>query len=146
MPASEYHLYRVKFIKPAQRKLFPPELSASEIFSDALAEKPAMELRQNNVWHIGNIDYFDDMTGVFAIWRTTKTNVEKYDNDTGDFIEEVDDSGPYTFVIFDRSIGLLGIAKKTKVAAKTTAIARRIKGLFEKKMLFLNANLKWEST
>lgn len=124
MPASEYHLYRIKFIKPAQKKLFPPELSAAEIFADALTEKPAMELRQNNIWHIGNIEFFDEMTGVFAIGRTTKTTVEKFDNESGDFIEELDDSGPYTRVVFDRSIGLLGIAKKTKVAPETTAIAK----------------------
>ena len=132
MPVSEYHLYRIKFIKPAQRKLFPPELSASEIFKDALSEKPTMELRQNNVWHIGNIKYFNNLTGVFAIGRTTKTTIEKYDDLTGNFVEGQDDSSPYTFVIFDRSIGLIGIAKKTKVAPKTEAIARRIKGLFEK--------------
>jgi hypothetical protein len=142
MPASEYHLYRIKFIKPAQRKLFPPELSASEIFKDALFEKPAMELRRNNVWHIGNIEYFDEQTGVFAIGRTTKTTIEKFDDNTGDFVEQQDDSGPYTFVIFDRSIGLLGIAKKIKVAPKTAAIARRIKGLFEKTSVVLEHDIE----
>lgn len=129
MASIEYHLYRIKFIKPSQLQLFGDDISASDIFLKALKEKPSVELRLNNVWHIGNIECFDDMTGCFAIGRTTKTTVEKYDNETGNFIETEDDSGPYTFVLFDRSIGLLGIAKKSKVAPDVPAIARKIKNI-----------------
>ncbi len=141
MQVTEYHLYRIKFIKPAQKKLFPPELSASDLFIKALHEKPTIELRQNNVWHIGNIKTLNQTTGVFAIGRTTKTTVEKFDDETGNFLEQVDDSGPYTFVVYDRSIGLLGIAKKTKLAPDTLAISRRIKGLFQNASIIIEHDI-----
>ncbi len=130
MATIEYHLYRIKFIRPSQMLLFSAEISPSELFLKALQEKPSIELRHNNVWHIGNIEYFDNVSGSFAIGRTTKTTLEKYDSETGNFIETEDDSGPYTFVLFDRTIGLLGIAKKSKVAPNVAAIARKIEKIF----------------
>lgn len=129
MPTLEYHLYRTKFIKPSQVDLFQPELSAREMLETGLAERPSIELRENNVWHVGNVEYFSDGSGRFAIGRTTLTTVEKFDASTGNFTELVDDSGPYTFVYFDSKLGLLGIGKKTKVAADVKSIARKIQKL-----------------
>lgn len=129
MSTLEYHLYRAKFIKPSQVDLFQPDLSAREMLEAGLAERPSIELRQNNVWHIGNVEYFVDGGGRFAIGRTTLTTVEKFDAATGNFTELVDDSGPYTFVYFDSKLGLLGIGKKTKVAADVKSIARKVQSL-----------------
>lgn len=129
MSTLEYHLYRTKFIKPSQVDLFQPELSARDMFEAGLKERPSVELRQNNVWHVGNVEYFEDGEGRFAIGRTTLTTVEKFDERTGNFTELVDDSGPYTFVYFDSKLGLLGIGKKTKVAANVKSIARKIQRL-----------------
>lgn len=127
----EYHLYRAKFIKPKQLPLLQPDIAASELFLNALSEKPEIELKRDNVWHIGNIEYFDENTGAFAIGRTTKTTVERYEPETGNFVEQLDDSGPYTYVLFDKSIGLLGIAKKSRVAPDVDAIARKVRALFD---------------
>lgn len=142
MATVEYHLYRVKFIKPRQLRLFPSEMSASDLFADALKEKPSIALKRENVWHIGNIEYFSDMTGSFAIGRTTKTTVERYDDESGNFKEELDDSGPYTYVLFDRSIGLIGIAKKSKVAPDVPAIARKVKALLESSFVVKNSGVE----
>jgi hypothetical protein len=108
-----------------------PDLSPSTLLKSCINEKPEISLKKDNVWHVGNIDYFDDMTGSFAVGRTTTTTVERFDSQTGNFIELLDDSGPYTSVIFDCNIGLLGIAKKTKVAPDVESIARKIIKLFE---------------
>lgn len=135
MPIVEYYLYRAKFIKSTQSDLFLPNISSSQLFIKTLNEKPEITLKQDNVWHIGNIEYFDEMTGSFAVGRTTKTTVERFDPETGNFIDLIDDSGPYTNVLFDCSIGLLGIAKKAKVAPNVESIARKITKLFE------NANI-----
>lgn len=132
MAIVEYHLYRVKSIKSPQLRLLSKYISQDELFTRVLAEKPMIELRQGSIWHIGNIQYLNEMSGFFAVGRTTKTTLEKYDESSGNFIEEIDDSGPYTFVLFDRRIGLLGIAKKAKVVSDVFSIARKIKGLFEK--------------
>lgn len=129
MPTLEYHLYRTKFIKPSQVDLFQPELSAREMLETGLAERPSIQLRENHVWHVGNVEYFSDGEGRFAIGRTTLKTVEKFDASTGNFTELVDDSGPYTFVYFDSKLGLLGIGKKTKVAADVKSIARKIQKL-----------------
>jgi hypothetical protein len=130
MPRIEYHLYRVKFVKPAQLALFNPELSARSIFEEALAERPSLQIREGNVWHIGNIEQITLDAGRFAVGRTTTTTVEKFDSATGNFTELLDDSGPYTYVYFDSRIGLLGIGKRTKVAQDVKAVARKLQRLF----------------
>lgn len=129
MQTTEYHLYRAKFIKPVQTSLFNPDFSPRKFFEMALAEKPSLELRNNNVWHIGNIERLTDDGGRFAVGRTTITTVEKFDEISGNFTELVDDSGPYTFVYFDSRLGLIGIGKKAKVAADVKTIARTIQKL-----------------
>lgn len=135
MPTVEYHLYRTKFIKPAQVDLFREELSAREMLEKGLAEKPSVALRRSNVWHIGNVEYFDDGEGRFAIGRTTLTTVEKFDTRTGNFTELIDDSGPYTFVYFDSKLGLLGIGKKSRVANDVKSIGRKIQKLLSTTLL-----------
>lgn len=132
MQTIEYHLYRTKFIKPSQVSLFNPDLSAKEMLEAGLDERPSIEFRRNNVWHIGNVEYLDKNAGRFAIGRTTTTTVEKFDNNSGNFTELIDESGPYTFVYFDSSLGLLGIGKKIKVASDVKSIARKIQSLLAK--------------
>lgn len=132
MPNTEYHLYRVKLIKPAQLALFHPEISPRSVFEEALAERPSLQLREGNVWHIGNIEQITQDGGRFAVGRTTTTTIEKFDNATGNFTELRDDSGPYTFVYFDSRIGLLGIGKRTKVASDVKSVARKLQKLLSR--------------
>jgi hypothetical protein len=100
-----------------------------DIFLKSIHDKPEYTLLSGSEWHIGNVKLFDDFSGSFAVGRTTKTTVEKFDKESGDFVDELDDSGPYTVVIFDARIGLIGIAKKSKLAPNASSIARRIKDL-----------------
>ena len=132
MQTVEYHLYRVKFIKPAQTALFHTDTTPRELFEAALAQRPSLQLREKNVWHIGNIEQITPEGGRFAVGRTTTTTIEKFDEATGNFTELLDDSGPYTFVYFDSRIGLLGIGKRTKVAADIDSIARKIQKLLNR--------------
>ncbi len=138
MQTIEYHLYRVKFIKPAQTVLFQPDTTPRQLFETALAERPSLKLRENNVWHIGNIEQITAEGGRFAVGRTTTTTVEKFDEATGNFTELRDDSGPYTFVYFDSRIGLLGIGKRAKVAADVESVARKIQKLFARTNVVIN--------
>lgn len=127
----EYHIFRVKLIKPKQKTLFYIESTPREIFEFGLNSRPYKETRKNKVWHIGNLEYIEDGGGRFAIGRTTKATLEKFDEPSGNFIEELDDSGPYTFAYFDSVIGLIGIAKKSKVATDINVIANKIALLLE---------------
>lgn len=129
MGTREYHLYRAKFIKPSQLPLLAENQSSMDIFLKSIHDKPEYTLSSGSEWHIGNVKLFDDFSGSFAVGRTTKTTVEKFDKESGDFVDELDDSGPYTVVIFDARIGLIGIAKKSKLAPNASSIARRIKDL-----------------
>lgn len=142
MGIKEYHLYRAKFIKPAQMPLLSENKTPSDIFLDAINDKPELILRSGSEWHVGNVDLLDELSGTFAVGRMTKTKVEKYDKNTGDFIDRLDDSGPYTNVIFDCRIGLLGIAKKSKLAPDAAAVSRKIQLLFEKTNAVINSGVE----
>jgi len=143
MQATEYHLYRAKFIKPAQSDIFITEhLTAREMFEKGLNERPSLELRANNVWHIGNVEKITNSGGRFAIGRTTKATIEKFDFISGNFKELIDDSGPYTFVYYDSQLGLLGIGKKTKVAPYVKSIARKIQKLLSNTELVIQYQIE----
>ncbi|SFT85340.1 hypothetical protein [Pseudomonas marincola] len=132
MGTREYHLYRAKFIKPSQLPLLAENQSSMCIFLKSIQDKPEYTLSSGSEWHIGNVELFDDSSGSFAVGRTTKTTVEKFDKESGDFVDELDDSGPYTVVIFDAMVGLIGIAKKSKLAPDAATIARRLRDLLSK--------------
>ena len=59
-----------KFIKPAQTHLFIPDLSPCEYSEMALAEKPSLDLRESNAWHIGYIEQLTADSGRFVVGRT----------------------------------------------------------------------------
>jgi hypothetical protein len=126
MAQQSYHLYRIKLIPPKQMDLFPNDLTSAGLFSLVLSEKPSIELYGDNVWHLGNLETFKDQFGAFAIGKTTRTTVEKYDDASGNFVEKEDEPGPYTWVVYDRSIGIIGIAQKARLAPHVSIIAKRL--------------------
>lgn len=142
MPTLEYHLYRIKFIKPSQIDLFHHNITPQDLFIKGINEKPSIKFRQSNVWHIGNVEYFNPSEGRFAIGRTTITTLEKFDEKTGNFTEKTDDSGPYTFVYFDSKLGLLAICKKTKVAADVKSIGNKIQKLLSNSNLIKQSKIE----
>lgn len=127
----DFYLYRTKFFLPRQTNIFGDnELKRENILQNILKEKPSIELREGHNWHIGNVHRIDDAGGYFAVGRTTKSILAKYDKQSGNFVEEQLETSPYTHVIFDRAIGFLAIAKKTKLALTATGIASKLSKLF----------------
>jgi len=131
MQNIEFHLFRVKFIRPGQQSLMHDDRSASEIFRDSIGERPTMVFKENYKWHIGNIESFDLVSGSFALGRTTKTTLSKFDQGSGNFIEEIFEDSPYTYCVYDLSVGFVAIAKKSKLAPTVTGIARRLRMVLE---------------
>lgn len=131
MSHFEFHLFRIKFIRPKQLSLMHDTKSPSEIFKEALGERPDGEFRKDYMWHIGNVKEIDSRGGIFAIGRTTKTTVSQYDQDTGDFIEELFEESPYTLCLYDLNIGFVAIAKKSKLSPTTGGIAGKLKKLID---------------
>jgi len=95
-----------------------------------ISQNARFRLVVSGTW--GMFVILNDISGSFAVGRTTKTTVERFNKETGDFIDELDDSGPYTVVMFDSKVGVLGIAKKSKLAPNAATIARRVKELLSK--------------
>lgn len=139
MPSIEYSLFRVKFIKPSQISLFDPHISPSQFFLKTLAERPSTESRSGYTWHIGNVQKFSQLTGYFAIGRTTNSTFEKFDEISGDFIEEELATSPYTHCVFDAGIGFVGIAKKPSLAPTAKGVANRLAQLLSQtRIIFEN--------
>lgn len=142
MPQIEYHLFRVKFVRPKQQSLMYDSRTASDLFRDSINEKPTITLRENHTWHIGNIESYNELVGSFALGKTTKTTLSKYDHETGNFTEEVFEDSPYTYCIYDLSVGFVAIAKKSKLARTVTGIARRLKTVLEKSKAVITNEVK----
>lgn len=132
MAAIEYSLFRAKFVRGNQRSLFHTDPTPKELFLDALQEKPSGELRRGYLWHIGNIRLFSEDSGYFAIGRTTKSTIEKFDIISGNFLEEELETSPYTHCVFDATIGIIGIARKASLAPTVRGIASRIQQLLSR--------------
>lgn len=129
MPTIEYSLFRVKFIRPMQGSILHDSRSAKELFLASLEERPSGKSRERYIWHIGNLDLYPHSQGYFAIGRTTNATIEKYDEDSGDFVKEELETSPYTHCVFDANIGFVGIAKKSNLAPTAKGIAKRIEQL-----------------
>jgi hypothetical protein len=135
MATLEFHLFRAKFVKSDQTFLFEPDLSPSQVFLAAVQEKPSMEVAQGHVWHIGNVESIESTSGYFAFGRTTRSIIEKYDDSQKNFVEEEYEESPYTHVLFDSAIGLVAIARKTRLAPSAKGIAAKLE------MLLSNAKI-----
>lgn len=129
MVSIEYSLFRARFIKPRQTSFLHTDLTPGNLFLQALEERPSGELRKDYIWHIGNIRYFSKTRGYFAVGRTTKSTIEKFDNQTGNFVEEELEESPYTHCVFDAHIGFIGIAKKASLTGSSKGVATRIEQL-----------------
>lgn len=129
MTSIEYSLFRVKMVRPHQSSFMHDDLPPRDIFLKALLEKPSGELRKGYQWHIGNLRQFNEFTGYFAAGRTTISTIEKFNPESGDFVEEELEESPYTHCVFDANIGFIGIAKKPNLAATTKGIASRLEQL-----------------
>lgn len=129
MASIEYSLFRAKFIKPRQKSLLDENLTPRQLFLQAIEERPSAELRKGYTWHIGNIQYFSESSGYFAVGRTTNSTIEKFDEISGNFIEEELEESPYTHCVFDSNIGFIGIAKKPTLTQTAKGVAARVEEL-----------------
>src|SRR5437660_12220331 len=101
MAFIEYCLFRAKFVPSSEQPLFPLDLTPEQLFVRALKEQPFASHRKGHLWHIGNVRLFTERTGYFACGRTTKSTVEKFDEASGDFLEEELKTSPDTHCVFN---------------------------------------------
>ena len=103
-----------------------------------------MELRENYIWHVGNITMLTPYRGYLAIGRTTLTTLAKYDNRSGNFVDEPGETSPYTHVVFDSSIGVLAISKKLLLAPTTKGIASALARLLQSTQIVIKNEIDVE--
>lgn len=123
------YLFRVKFIKNVQLPLEFNEIQPSQIFINAISEKPDFSTKEECSWHIGNVEFINETFGTFAVGRTTMSNLPRFDDTKKDFLEEPSENSPYTIVYFDSRIGLIGIKHNYQLSAKANGIAAKIEQL-----------------
>lgn len=139
-----FYLYRLKIERSEQRDLYEDtESTPSEIICEAIKEKPSKEIRKGNSWHIGNIEPIGDMGLFFAFGRVTKSIVEKYDEEAGNFLDEPQRQAPYTYVIFDLENQVCAVAVKSKIAPKVSHIANNLARLLNETKKAKENNLKF---
>lgn len=140
MNGIEFYLFRIKITKPEQVSFFHEVgLSRRDIIIRALNEKPSLSKREGHIWHIGNIRKIDEDYYYFAAGRTTKSIIEKFNSETGNFLEEEYETSPYTHVYLNARLGILSVAKKKKLSPTIIGISNLIKKLlFHTKVFGLN--------
>lgn len=127
---NKLYLYRIKVIEKEQLSLFQSQNDRSKFISNIINEKPSYELRKGYIWHVGNVKEIKPDGILFAVGRTTKTSREKYDPNTGNFIEIEGEESPFTYAVYDTYYSIIGIAPKSRLAPKTIGIAKQIERLF----------------
>jgi hypothetical protein len=123
-----FQLFRAKVYPPAQPSLFAP-LDTAQALRSAIESKPSAELRRGFDWHIGNVEPIDDHSVYFALGRTTRSHVELFDEDSGNFVVQEFEASPYTHGVLDYENQVCAIAAKARLAPTVTGIARQFEKL-----------------
>lgn len=128
------YLFRIKFIK-MEDVIFVDEenLTPEQIFRNAIEEKPLVEIKKNSLWMIGNIAYLDDekITGTFNVGRKSQNHVSKYNDNSRDFEDALEENSPNSKIFFNLKIGILGITNKQALSNDEFSLVKKIKKLFE---------------
>ncbi len=138
-----FYLYRLKIERPKEPGLFDDTaILPSDVIRAAIEEKPSKEIRKGNIWHIGNIEQVGKTGLFFAFGRVTKSIVEKYNEEDGNFCDEPDEQAPYTYVILDLEYQVCAVAHKSKIAPKVSQIASNLAKLLNETSKAKDNNLK----
>lgn len=145
MATTEFSLFRIKFIKPQQKNYLHDEnKTPGDFFKAALEDRPSFEYRERFVWHIGNLSFFSESSGYFAVGRTSKSTVDLYDEKTKNFVEVEHKESPYSHCLFDTDIGIIVIAKNTSLNQETMSIAKKIEELLAQNIEILKNDVRVE--
>jgi len=125
----EFQLFRIKVFPSAQGDLFEEGRTPQEILREAVRLLPDLELREESVWHIGNVAEIDDAAIYFRIGRTSKSTIEVYKDRR--FLDQEFPVSPYTHVILDTNLEVCAIAKKTRLSRTTKGIANHLRRLLQ---------------
>ncbi len=141
MPGIEYSLFRAKFIIPPQQSLLHGQLKPSDYMRSAISARPSFRSKNGLEWNIGNLREFDESRGYFRFGRSSTSFIAKFDECSGNFIEEEQEESPFTHCVYDSTIGIVGIARKSELAPNTKSIANRLATVLSKSILVAEHNV-----
>lgn len=131
MSILEFQLFRIKFIKSNQPTFFDEDKTPTQIFLEALKSKPKYQnVNYGSYWHLGNLEIKDN-SGYFAFGKTTSSKIEKYDENSNNFVEEDSETSPFTHVVFDAELGLIALSKKTKLSRTIRGLTKKLKFILD---------------
>jgi hypothetical protein len=139
-PSYEFELYRLRLEKPRQQQLFDEYPDRSVVINDAVISKPAVELKQTVKWHIGNVETSNEGWLYFFVGKTSLRKTEHFDEESRDFKNTLGEHSPFTYVILNPQTGVLGIAKRSKLANKTQTTASRLERILNSSIKVLESN------
>ncbi len=138
----EFQMFRMKVLPSDQGDLFRSEMTRPQILSRVLKSLPESILRGNSLWHIGNLDEFEEDALYFRLGRTTTSTVERYQN--GNFVDEPFQVSPYTHVVIDLGLELVVIARKPKLSPSSKGIANALTELLNRSSVAVQLNARFE--
>ena len=135
------YLFRIKFVRGDNLALETENLTPEQIFRRAIEEKPTLELKSNSVWVIGNIIYYDEQKriGTFNVGKKRMGSVPKYNENSKNFENEIEENSPNSKIYFNLEYGILGLTNKYELISDEFALAGKIQELIENTNAVKNA-------
>lgn len=121
-----FQLFKVRVRVPDQESFIYPERTPADILRAVIDDRPSVELRVGYSWHLGNVTIIGNDGIYFAFGRTTRSIMEMWNEDKGEFVEVQFDTAPYTHVVFDLRNQVAAIAAKSKLAPHPRGIAKKL--------------------
>lgn len=108
-------------------------LTPEQIFRKAIEEKPNVALTSKSVWLIGNIVYLDKnkQIGTFNIGKKIVNQTPKYNDNSKDFEDKLEENSPNCKIYFNLEYGILGITNKTILSPNEFSLAEKLKSILE---------------
>ncbi|MEQ1856247.1 MAG: hypothetical protein ABL963_07250 [Longimicrobiales bacterium] len=123
----DFQLFRLKLVYVPQGDLLNGEFpERPQLLRQALLDRPAAELRSGYQWHIGNVDELGGEELYFAVGRVTRSTLQQFNEDAQEFIEVEFEEAPYTHALVDLQLGLLAIARNSRLSPTQLGIARQV--------------------
>jgi len=138
----DFQLFRVKVHPSQQRDMFEHDRTRQEILAEVIRSTPEAPLRQNMIWHIGNVESVGADALYFRVGRTTTQTLEVFES--GRFADQTFETAPYTYALLDLGLEVCALARKPKLSPSIPGIARQLTRLLNECQASLHLDAGFE--
>lgn len=127
----EFQLFRIRVLPSNQLPLFAHRPNTpSEILKETVLAFSDTSFRKDAIWHVGNVRLINKDGVYLRLGKITQSKLEVFEG--GNFRDQVFETAPYTHVGLDLNLEVCAIARKSKLAPRTTTLARRFRLLLNR--------------